>query len=322
MQKYIARRLLLFVPSLIAASMIIFLIMRVLPGDVALAILGQEAAEGGAGINITQIEGLREQLGLNDPLPVQYVKWAWSMVNGEFGGESVRTGEPLSEILARRLPPTIQLTLYTMFIATIIGLPLGIFSALYQDKWPDYVMRLSAIAGHSMPNFWIALMLLLVMVVYFDWAPPLGYKNVWEAPLHNLQIVIWPALILAWRFSAYVVRVTRSSLLDVFAQDYIRTARSKGLSERVVVMRHALRNGLIPVITLGGLEVGTLLGGTVILENIFGVPGLGQGVINAAEVRDFPVVQSLAMVLVFITLTVNLITDLSYTIIDPRVKYD
>jgi peptide/nickel transport system permease protein len=321
MQKYIARRVLLFLPTLLLASMLIFGILRVLPGDVALAILGQEAVEGGGAFTESQLNDLREDLGLNDALPIQYGKWIWSMVNGEFGGESVRTREALSEIIDRRLPVTLQLALYTIVLSMIVAVPMGVFSALYQDKWPDYVLRITAIFGQSMPNFWIALLLLLFMVTVVGWSPPLGYVNIWQDPIHHLQIMIWPSLILAWRFSAYVTRVTRSGMLEVLAQDYVRTAKAKGLSQRLVVTRHSLPNALIPVITLGGLEVSTLLGGTVILENIFGVPGIGQGIVEAATGRDFPVVQSLAMLLVFFMLALNLVVDIAYSYVDPRVRY-
>ena len=321
MQKYIARRVLLFIPTLLLASILIFGILRVLPGDVALAILGQEAVEGGSGYTETQIRELREELGLNDPLPIQYAKWAWSMVNGEFGGESIRSTEPLSSIIARRLPITLQLTVYTVLLSIIVAVPLGVFSALYQDKWPDYVLRMGAILGQSMPNFWIALLLLLFMVTQIGWSPPLGYSNIWVDPFHHLQIMIWPALILAWRFSAYMTRITRSGMLEVMAQDYVRTAKAKGLGQQLVVRRHSLPNVLIPVITLGGLEVSTLLGGTVILENLFGIPGLGQAIVEASVGRDFPVVQSLAMMLVFFMLALNLVVDIAYSYVDPRVRY-
>ena len=172
-----------------------------------------------------------------------------------------------------------------------------------------------------MPNFWIALLLLLFMVTIVGWSPPLGYVNIWVDPWQHIQIVIWPALILAWRFSAYVTRVTRSGMLEVLAQDYVRTAKAKGLSQRLVIQRHSMPNALIPVITLGGLEVSTLLGGTVILENIFGIPGVGQGLVEAATGRDFPVVQSLAMMLVFFMLALNLLIDIAYSYVDPRVRY-
>ncbi len=313
--------MILFFPTLILASVLIFGILRILPGDVALAILGQESAEGGGGFTEAQIHNLREDLGLNDPLPVQYGKWVWSMLNGEFGGTSIRTNEDLDDIIGRRLPVTLQLALYTIVLSMVIAIPMGVFSALYQDKWPDYVLRITAILGQSMPNFWIALLLLLFMVTIVGWSPPLGYVNIWVDPWQHIQIVIWPALILAWRFSAYVTRVTRSGMLEVLAQDYVRTAKAKGLSQRLVIQRHSMPNALIPVITLGGLEVSTLLGGTVILENIFGIPGVGQGLVEAATGRDFPVVQSLAMMLVFFMLALNLLIDIAYSYVDPRVRY-
>ena len=310
--------MILFVPTLLIASLTIFGLMRVLPGDVAAVIAGTADSEAGA--QAEELEIIREELGLNDPLPIQYGRWIWSMINGSFGGESLWDGEELKDVIGRRLPVTLQLALYTVLIS-LLAIPLGILAALNRDRWPDYIIRVTTIAGHAMPNFWIALVLLLVLVLYFSWTPPLIYDNFWENPGLHMQKMVWPALTLAWGYSSYVTRVVRSNVLEVMPQDYIRTARSKGLSSGIVVSRHVLRNALIPVITLAGLQLAALLSGTVILESIFGLPGIGQGIVMGAQTRDYPVVQSLAMLLVFLMLSVNLVVDLVYGLIDPRISY-
>lgn len=318
MQQYILRRLVLFLPTLVLASLATFFIMRALPGDVALIILGGEANSPAA---LEQVEQYREALGLRDPLPVQYGRWVWSLVNGEFGGRSLVDRESIGAILARRLPVTLQLAFYALVISMAVSVPLGIVAAVYQDRWPDYLVRVVTLTGHSLPNFWMALVLLLVLSVQFAWSPPVYYKNLWEDPGLHLQKAIWPALVLAWGFSANITRITRSNMLEVLRQDFVRTARAKGLMEQVVVSKHALQNALIPVLTLSGLQLAGLLGGTVILESIFGMPGIGQGIVLAANTRDYPVIQTLAMLLVFMMLCLNLLVDLCYAAIDPRISY-
>ena len=318
MQQYLARRLLLFIPTLLLASLGIFAIMRVLPGDVAMMIIGGD--ESGP-MAVDLLDKINEELGLADPLPVQYGKWAWSMVNGRFGGNSLLDGEPIATTISSRLPITLQLTVYTMVIAWIFSVPMGVLAAVYQNRWPDYVVRVVTLLGHAMPNFWVALILILVMLVFFSWTPPLFYTDVWEDPWNHIQKLIWPALVLAWGYSSYLTRVTRSSMLEVLRQDYVRTARSKGLAEQIVVYRHALRNAFIPVVTLGGLQLVSLLSGTVILESIFSIPGIGQAIVIAATQRDYPVIQSLTMLLVFMMLTLHIIVDVVYGIVDPRIKF-
>ncbi|MFN0073798.1 MAG: ABC transporter permease [Chloroflexota bacterium] len=318
MQQYILRRLVLFVPTMLLASLATFFIMRALPGDVALVILGGEANSPAA---LEQLETYREALGLRDPLPVQYGRWMWSLVNGEFGGRSLADREPISAILARRVPVTLQLAFYALVISLVISVPLGVIAAVHQDRWPDYAVRLVTLSGHALPNFWLALVLLLILSVQFSWSPPVYYKNLWEDPVLHLQKAIWPALVLAWGFSANITRITRSNMLEVLRQDFVRTARAKGLIEQVVVSKHALKNALIPVLTLSGLQLAGLLGGTVILESIFGMPGIGQGIVLAANTRDYPVIQTLAMLLVLFMLCLNLIVDLCYAAIDPRISY-
>ena len=318
MQQYIARRLALFIPTLFLASLAIFFIMRALPGDVALVILGGEA---NTPMAEEQLEQYRVALGLRDPLPVQYGRWIWSLVNGEFGGRSLADREPIGEILARRLPVTLQLAAYALVISVIVSIPLGIIAAVHQDRWPDYLVRIVTLSGHALPNFWMALVLLLILSVNFHWSPPVFYRNVWEDPWLHMQKAIWPALVLAWGFSANVTRITRSNMLEVLRQDYVRTARAKGLVEQVIVSKHALQNALIPVLTLSGLQLAGLLGGTVILESIFGMPGIGQGIVLAANTRDYPVIQTLAMLLVLMMLMLNLLVDLLYATVDPRISY-
>ena len=322
MQRYLTRRFILYFPTLVLASVIIFGLMRYLPGDIALIILSGGGGDESEAFTKEQLDNLREQLGLNDPLPIQYGKWAWSFVTWDFGGESLQTGEPIREIFARRIPVTLQLGIYTMIIAMIISLPLGVVAAIRQDTWIDYIIRSMTILGLAMPNFWVSLLVILGLVTFFSWVPPVIYENLWNAPGDHLTLVIFPALIIAWGYSSYVTRVTRSTMLEVLRQDYIRTARSKGLSERSVLWRHALGNTLIPVITVSGLYVEQVLAGSLIQENIWGIPGIGQGIVAAATTRDYPVIQSMTMLLVFMALSVNLIVDIIYAFVDPRISYD
>ena len=305
MREYLAKRLLLFLPTLFLASLAIFAAMRIIPGDVADVILGGD--ENTDVVSVEEYRRIREHLGLNEPLPVQYGKWIWSMVNGEFGGTSIMTREPISEMVARRALVTVQLALYTI--------------VLKQDSWPDYLIRTITISGHALPNFWVALMVILGLVIYLQWSPPLRYQAVWDNPVGHFQKIIWPVLVLTWGYSAYLTRITRANILEVLRQDYVRTARSKGLREAVIFGRHALRNALIPVVTVGGFYMGSLLSGTVILESIFVLPGMGQGIVASALERDYPVIQSLTLVLVFIMLVINLLVDLLYAVIDPRISY-
>jgi peptide/nickel transport system permease protein len=319
-RRYVISRLLLFPPTLVLVSLAIFLMMRVLPGDVALLILGG-SGESSDPRSLQLLQSYRAALGLADPLPVQYLSWAWSMVNGQFGGSSLIDHEPVRAILARRFPVTLQLALMAFTLGWLTAIPLGVLAAYYHNRWPDYAARIPTQIGYALPNFWIALLLLLFLNRVIHWNPPLFFSPLLEDPLANLQQMIWPALIQAWAFSATAARVTRSSLLEVLGQDYIRTARSKGLSEWSVALRHGLRSAVIPVITIGGTQLGVLLGGTVILETVFGIPGIGQALVQSAQMRDYPVIQSFAVVLVAVVLALNLFIDMLYAFVDPRVRY-
>ena len=298
-------------------SLIIFGIMRVLPGDIAIVILGGEEEV----ITPEALENLRIQLGLYDPLWMQYLKWLWSMINGSFGGTSLVDSEPIRNIIALRMPITAQLAIMTVGLSVVVAIPTGVIAAVNQDKWPDYLIRIVLVGGLSIPSFWAGLLILLFLLLTFRWVPPIVFQDLWENPIDNMMVMIWPTLVMAWHFAAYIARVTRSNILEVMRQDYIRTAHSKGLKQNTVLWRHALKNALIPVITVAGVYLGTLMGGTVILETVFGIPGIGSAVIDTVIRRDYPVVQSLAMLFIFIIMLANLFVDISYGFFDPRIKY-
>jgi peptide/nickel transport system permease protein len=317
MQKYLYRRILLFFPTLLMGSFIIFAIMRILPGDIAIVILGGEEEV----ITPEALENLRIQLGLYDPLWMQYTKWIWSMVNGSFGGHSLVDSEPIRNIIALRMPVTAQLAIMTVALSVVVAIPTGVIAAVKQDKWPDYLIRIILVGGLSVPSFWAGLLILLFLLLTFRWVPPIIFQDLWENPIDNMAVMIWPILVMAWHFAAYIARVTRSNILEVMRMDYIRTAHSKGLKQNTVLWRHALKNALIPVITVAGVYLGTLMGGTVILETVFGIPGIGSAVIDTVIRRDYPVVQSLSMLFIFIIMLANLFVDISYGFFDPRIKY-
>lgn len=317
MQRYIVKRLLLFVPTLLLASLVVFVIMRALPGDITAAMLGG----GGEALRPELVESLRDEMGLNDPLAVQYVRWIVSMASGELGGRSLETREPIAAMVARQLPVTLHLAFYAALLAVVVSIPLGVLAAMYPNRWPDTLVRTFGVAGGAFPGFWLALLALLAVVYYFRWSPPLIYFHLWEDPKEHLQIMAIPVLVLAWGYSADLIRMTRSGMLEALQQDYVRTAHAKGLGRSAVVLRHGLRTALIPVVTVAGLHLGGLLSGAVILEYIFGLPGLGRGIVQAVIARDYPVVQSLSLLLVGLVLLINLLIDVLYVFLDPRISY-
>ncbi len=316
MRSYLIKRLALFVPTVLLASCLVFVVMRALPGDVTAAILGGQ----GEALRPEFVAAVREELGLDDPLLVQYGRWLWSMATGEFGGRSLALREPIAELVARALPVTLQLTLYTVLLAVVIFVPLGVVAALQRGRWVDALVRFLVVAGSALPEFWLALLALLLLVHFFAWSPPIVYANLWQHPAEHVQMMVLPALVLAWAYGAHLLRTARAGMLEALRQDFVRTARSKGLSQLSIVA-HALRPTLIPVLTVAGLQLGTLLGGAVVLEAIFGLPGLGRGLVQAVVARDYPVVQSFAFLLVLLALTINLFIDLLYALIDPRISY-
>ena len=321
MSRYFFRRCLMFIPTFLLGSLLVFGCMRILPGDIAMAILGAEAAEGGGEIDPVRVTELRKFLGLDKPLTQQYGEWVLSMVRGDFGGLSLADHEPIRELVALRFPKTAELALVAFLISIFLGIPLGIIAALHQDKWPDYLIRTILVGGLSIPSFWLALLILLGALLWFNWVPPLSYASPLDDLGVNMQIMLLPAFIIGFHSATLKARVTRAQMLEVMRQDYIRTAYAKGLSQKLILWRHALKNFMIPVVTIAGLNLTALFGGTVVLESIFGIPGMGTGMINAVRGRDYPVVQSLATIFLAITMVGNLLVDLSYGWLDPRVKY-
>lgn len=317
MAGYIIRRLLWSIPTLWGAVTILFLLMRVLPGDVAMVMLGSE----GASINPEQLNALREQLGLNRPLWEQYLAWMLDFCRLDLG-KSLWTGNPVWSEIAIRIPYTFTLIVMAMILSLIIAIPTGVFSALKQDSWLDYGLRSFAIAGLSIPNFWFGLLLLLLTVSVFRWSPPIEYATIFAAPLIAMQQLALPALALGWRQSAVSARMMRSSMLEVMREDYVRTARSKGLRERTVIIVHAMRNAILPVITIFGTEVLLLIGGAVIIETIFNIPGIGRLLVDGINHRDVNMVQGLVAFITVIVLLVNLLVDLVYGWVDPRIRYE
>ncbi len=315
MSQYIARRLLLLVPTLIGMSLFIFLMLRLLPGDVVdLMTAGQEQATDDAK------RKLREAFGLADPLPVQYIKWVLGLLRGD-PGKSLRSGQPIAEALGQALPVTFELTMLAVIIATIVAIPLGVLSASRRDSGADFAGRIAGLIGLSIPSFWLATLTLLFTSLVFSWVPPVSWISPLVDPLGNLEQMLLPAAALAVQLMAIEMRMTRTTMLEVLSQDYVRTARAKGANERLVTYRHALRNALIPVISVIGFQIGALMGGSAIIEVIFGLNGIGATLIQAIFNRDYPMVQASALFLAAVFVMVNTSVDVLYGYLDPRIKY-
>ncbi|MFH1485071.1 MAG: ABC transporter permease [Chloroflexota bacterium] len=318
MRQYIAKRLLLFVPVMVLVSILIFLIMRIAPGDVAIYILAGPDGEGS--FTQEELNKLRQHLGLDKPVYEQYLSWIGGLLRLDLG-DSLVSARPVAEELRDKLPLTIELAMLTLFISLLIAIPSGVISAIRQDTWVDYLFRVASIGGLTMPTFWTASLIMLALILAFRWIPPMGFVSLFDEPLQNIQQLIFPAIALGYFFAAVVARMTRSTMLEVLRQDYIRTAWSKGLREGVIVSRHALKNALLPVITISGFQFGTLLGGTVIMESIFALPGVGRALIDSVTFRDYPMVQSIILLMAFWFLMINLLVDLIYAWFDPRIRY-
>jgi peptide/nickel transport system permease protein len=313
---YVLRRFLATIPILIGISIVIFFMVRLLPGDIVDVLLGgdQSATE-------EQKQQTREQLGLTGSYPEQYWRWASNFLQGDFGF-SYRNTQPVSEILTNALPITLELVILGLLIAVVFGIPLGVLSAVKRDSAHDYVARVGGLIGVSIPNFWLATLLLLFTSRVFGWVPPLTYVPIYEDPIENLSQFILPALSISVFTLAIVMRMVRATMLEVLGQDYVRTARAKGVKQKVVISRHALRNALIPVVTIVGFEVGILMGGSAIVEIIFGLPGIGNTLLNAIFNRDYPVVQAATVLLAVVFIYANLIVDLLYGVLDPRISQE
>ena len=320
MRAYAIKRLLMFVPTLVIVSLVAFFLIRVLPGDAALSILSGFEGSGSATFTEEDLASLRKKLGTDKPLVEQYGKWVWGMLHADFG-DSFWYNRPVTEDIKDRFPVTLQLTVMAIFISLIVAVPIGVISAVKQDTWIDYVSKIFTVTGVALPNFWVGILLVFFLSQVFNWLPPLGYALLWEDPFTNLEQLVFPALALGYFNMAFTARVTRSTTLEVLREDYIRTARSKGVREVVVISRHALRNALLPVLTVSGFQVAGLLGGSVLIENVFGVPGIGQALIDSIDNRDFNVIQAIIMLSATIILALNLLIDLVYGLIDPRIRY-
>ena len=318
MRKYILRRVLLFVPTLLGVALVIFILLRILPGDVAVQILA--GPNGEAEYTQEDLERLRERLGLNDPVHVQFVNWIWDFARGDLG-HSFATNRPVWGELKRQFPVTLQLAFLTAIVVTVIAIPIGIIAAVKQDGWLDYILRTFAIIGLAMPSFFVGLLVILGLSVYVGWLPPVGFTSLWQDPVKSIQQLILPAVALGFSSNGLLLRITRTQLLEVLREDYVRTARAKGLAERVVIMKHAVRNALLPVVTVGGTQIGFLFSGTIVIEILFNLPGLGRGLINALNTRDLPVIQIYIMYFALVALVANLIVDLTYAWLDPRIRY-
>jgi peptide/nickel transport system permease protein len=310
LRRYLARRLLIALPSLLIATMIVFTLPRLIPGDAVQLMLAETSYA-------KDIDELRVKLGLDRPIHVQYVEWMGRVVRGDLG-ESLWTKRPVVEELRARLPVTGSLALYATLIALLIAVPVGVLSAARQDTLRDYVARSAAILGLSVPGFWLAT---LVIVMPAIWRPVTGYVGFGQDPVGHLTQMLLPSLVLGIAAAAALMRLTRGMLLEVLRQDYVRTAWAKGLAERSIVAKHALRNAVIPVVTLLGTQLPQILGGTVVIETIFGLPGMSRFLFEAINQRDYPVIQGVNLVVVSAVVLVNLVVDSLYAVLDPRIRY-
>ncbi len=312
MPVYIGKRLLVAIPTLLIISIFVFSLQKLLPGDPVLAMAGEER-------DPATIEFLREKYRLNDPMPIQYLNWLGGVVTGDFG-ISLRTNQPVLELIGQKLPVTIQLAVMAMFFAMIIGIPIGILAAVKKNTWIDYTANIVALSGLSIPNFWLGIMLILLVSVQLGWLPASGYESIFVDPVRSIQTMIMPAFVLGNALAATLMRHTRSAMVAVLSSDYIRTGRAKGLSPREIILSHSFRNALLPVITLLALLFGELLAGAVLTEQIFTIPGFGKMTVDAVFTRDYAVVQGIVLCTAVGFILMNLLADIAYVLLNPRLR--
>ncbi|QTK82854.1 Oligopeptide transport system permease protein AppB [Agrobacterium tumefaciens] len=312
MPVYIGKRLLVAIPTLLIISIFVFSLQKLLPGDPILAMAGEER-------DPATIEFLREKYRLNDPVPLQYVNWLGGVVTGDFG-ISLRTNQPVLELIGQKLPVTIQLAVMAMFFAMVIGIPIGILAAVKKNTWIDYTANIVALSGLSIPNFWLGIMLILLVSVKLGWLPASGYESIFVDPVRSIETMIMPAFVLGNALAATLMRHTRSAMVAVLSSDYIRTARAKGLSPREIILSHSFRNALLPVITLVALLFGELLAGAVLTEQIFTIPGFGKMTVDAVFTRDYAVVQGIVLCTAVGFILMNLLADIAYVLLNPRLR--
>jgi peptide/nickel transport system permease protein len=313
MRQYILRRCLYMIPTLFVVTVVVFLMLRFLPGDVV-----HQMLEGYA--YAPTVEALRRELGLDKPLLVQYGTWLADIFRGDLG-HSLWTKQPLLQEFARRFPVTLELAILTLLVSVVLGVGIGVLSAVRQDSWADYSGRVFAILMLAIPHFWLAVLVVVLPSIYLQWTPVWTYVPFTQDPLENLKIMSIPALVFGLTRAGPIMRIMRSAMLEVMRQDYIRTAWSKGLAEQVIITRHALKNALIPVVSIIGIQMPFLIGGSVIIESIFRLPGVGQFFFEALIRRDYPTVQGINLILATFVVLLNLVVDISYAYLDPRIRY-
>jgi peptide/nickel transport system permease protein len=313
MSRYVLRRLMLLLPTLALVTLLVFSIIRLLPGDIVTLMMSEQGYAGDKA-------KLEHMLGLDQPFYRQYVTYIGKVLRGDLG-VSLWTKEPVLDEILRRLPVSLELAVLAMFFGLLIAVPAGIFAAVRQDTWLDYLFRTSAIGGLSVPGFWMATIVIVSASIWWQWVPPMRYTPLARDPVKNLSQLLLPAIILGFALSASVMRMTRSMVLEVLREDYIRTAWAKGLSESVVIARHVLKNAMIPVVTVMGLQLSALLGGTVIMESIFVLPGMGKFLLDAITWRDYPVIQGINLFLATSVIVLNLVIDVVYGFLDPRIRF-
>ena len=316
MRQYAIKRIGLFIPTVLLVTIIVFVVMRLIPGDPALAILSADDAV----YTQEELAQLRAELGTDRPIPIQYFEWISGFLRGDFG-TSYWWGGPVMERLGERIPVTIELAILGILLAVVCAVPLGVISAIKPDSPLDYASRIFTLVGISIPTFFSGILLTLLLIRAFGWLPPLGYEDIWEDPWTNIKQLVLPALALGFYDMAFIARVTRSSMMEILREDYMRTARAKGLRELIVLSRHGLKNAVLPVLTISGWQFGRLFGGTVIIEKIFLIPGVGQLLIDAIYQRDFPTIQAVIVIVALSIVVVNLLVDLLYGWLDPRIRY-
>ena len=316
MYRYIISRILLMIPTLLGVAIITFVLLRVVPGDIVLLKL---AGDGGR-IEESVLQQERARLGLDKPIPLQFVEWTLGAMHFDFG-LSMWTGRPIIQEVGIRLELSLQLTIMASIIATVLAVPMGALAALKQDTWIDYAIRILSIGGLALPGFWVGILTILCLLLFFHYLPPLTFTSFLTNPVENLSQLIWPALTVGYRYSAVATRMTRSTLLEVMRDDYIRTARAKGLAEQFVVLRHGMRNALLPVITVIGLEFAFLLGGLLVTEQVFNLNGIGKLMVDAVVRRDYTMTQALIMLIAGAFVVTNFVIDMFYVVLDPRISY-
>ncbi len=316
---YMIKRVVMFVPTVFVVTILVFLILRLIPGDPAVLYL-MGAEEGETNFTEEQLAAVRAKFGTDRPIYIQYGDWVWKMLRLDFG-KSFHYDTPISDDIKEKFPITLELTILAVLMATVVAVPLGVISAIKQDTWADYVSRIVTFCGIAIPNFWLGILIIYFLVKIFDWFPSIGFAKLWEDPGRNLEQLVFPAIALGVFNMAFIARVTRSAMLEILREDYIRTARSKGLAEVVIIARHALKNAVLPVITVSGYEFGRLISGTVVIELIFLVPGMGQLLLDAIYHRDYAMIQAVIVVITTVVLAVNLLLDLMYAWLNPRIRY-